>query len=106
MEVPTVQEKSEQIFFAQSRTHQFKFADLIKMVPTDLLKLIGFFKQCQVTDKAAGILKKIAKDKKQPKDKKMAQLAAVFSCELSYRQHRSHKYPDYHQRGRHDCNDR
>ncbi len=28
------------------------------MVPTDTLKLIAFFEQCQATDKAAGILKK------------------------------------------------
>ena len=31
-----------------------------KMVPTDLLKLITLFEQYQATDKAAGILKKIA----------------------------------------------
>jgi hypothetical protein len=40
MEVPTAQEKSEQIFFAQPKTHQFKFVDLNKMVPTDPLKLL------------------------------------------------------------------
>jgi hypothetical protein len=40
MEVPTAQEKSERIFFAQPKAHQFKFTDLNKMVPTDLLKLI------------------------------------------------------------------
>jgi hypothetical protein len=65
MEVPTVQEKSEQIFFAQPKAHQFKFADLNKTVPTDPLKLIAFFEQCQATNKVAGILNKIAKDKKQ-----------------------------------------
>jgi hypothetical protein len=62
MEVPTAQEKSEQIFFVQPKAHQFKFADLNKMVPTDPLKLIAFFEQCQATNKAAGILEKIAKD--------------------------------------------
>jgi hypothetical protein len=60
MEVPTVQGKSEQIFFVQPKAHQFKFVDLNKTVPTDLLKLIAFFEQCQATDKAAGILEKIA----------------------------------------------
>jgi hypothetical protein len=61
MEVPMAQEKSEQIFFAQPKVHQFKFADLNKTVPTDPLKLMASFKQCQATNKAAGFLKKIAK---------------------------------------------
>jgi hypothetical protein len=95
MDVPTAQEKSEQIFFTQPKSHQNKFADLNKMVPTDLLKMITFFKQCQATDKAAGILEKIAKDK-QPNQRKTAQLPVVRSRELSYCQHRSHKYCNYH----------
>jgi hypothetical protein len=81
MEVPTAQEKSEQIFFAQPKAHQNKFADLNKMVPTNPLKMIAFFEQCQATDKAAGILKKIAKDKKQMKEKKTAHLPAAGSHE-------------------------
>ncbi len=97
MTVPTVQEKSAQIFFAQPKVHQFKFADLNKMVPTDPLKLITFFKQCQATNKVAGILKKIAKDKKQPKEKNMAHLPAAHSHESSYQQHHCHKYCNYHQ---------
>jgi hypothetical protein len=105
MEVPTAQEKSGQIFFPQPKAHQFKFADLNKMVPTDPLKLIAFFKQCQATNKAAGVLEKITKDKKQPKEKKTAHLPAMRSCESSYRQHRCHKYCDYHRSGRRDCND-
>ncbi len=68
MDVPTAQEKSEQIFFAQPKAHQNKFANLNKMVPTDPLKMIAFFEQCQATNKVAGILEKIAKDK-QPKGK-------------------------------------
>jgi hypothetical protein len=40
MEVPTAQEKSEQIFFAQPKAHQNKCADLNKMVPTNLLKMM------------------------------------------------------------------
>jgi hypothetical protein len=69
MDIPTAQEKSEQIFFAQPKAHQNKFADLNKTVPTDLLKMIVFFEQCQATDKVAGVLEKIAKDK-QPKERK------------------------------------
>jgi hypothetical protein len=64
MEVPVAQETSEQIFFAQPKAHQNKFADLNKMVPTDLIKLIAFIEQCQITDKSSGVLEKIAKDKK------------------------------------------
>jgi hypothetical protein len=95
MEVPTVQEKSEQIFFVQPKAHQNKFANLNKTVPTDPLKMITFFEQCQETNKAAGVLKKIAKDK-QPKEKKTAQLPVAHSHEWSYHQHHSHKYCDYH----------
>jgi hypothetical protein len=67
MELPTAQEKSKQIFFAQPKTHQFKFAETNKMVPTDLLWLIAFFEQCLAANKVTGIFEKIAKEKKQPK---------------------------------------
>jgi hypothetical protein len=90
MNVPTVQEKSEQIFFAQPKAHQNKFADLNKMVPANLLRMIAFFEQFQAINKAAGILDKIAKDKKQPKEKKMAHLPTARCRESSYRQHHSH----------------
>jgi hypothetical protein len=98
------QEKSEQIFFAQPKAHQFKFTDLNKTVPTDPLKLIAFFEHCQVTNKAAGIIEKIAKDKKQPKEKKTAHLPAACSHESSYQQHCSHKYCNYHPSDQRDCN--
>jgi hypothetical protein len=81
MDVTMVQEKSEQIFFAQPKAHQNKFADLNKMVPADPLRMIAFFEQCQATDKAAGILKKIARDKKQPKEKSMAHVPTARSHE-------------------------
>jgi hypothetical protein len=101
MDVPTVQEKSEQIFFAQPKAHQNKFADLNKTMPTELLKMIAFFEQCQTTNKAAGILEKIAKDK-QPKKRKTAQLSVTRSCESSYHQHCSCIYCNYHQSNRDD----
>ncbi len=93
------QEKSEQIFFAQPKAHQNKFADLNERVPTNPLKMIAFFEQCQATHKAAGVLEKITKDKKQPKEKKMAHLPAARSHESRYRQHCSCKYCNYHQSG-------
>jgi hypothetical protein len=91
MDVSTAQEKSEQVFFAQPKAHKNKSANLNKMVPTNLLKMIAFFKQCQATDKAAGILKKIAKDK-QPKERKTAQLFVARSRKSSHHQHCSCKY--------------
>jgi hypothetical protein len=97
MDVPTVQEKIEQIFFPQPKAHQNKFADLNKTVPANPLRMIAFFEQCQATDKAAGVLDKIAKDKKQPNEKKMAHLPTARSRESSYRQHCSHNYCDHHQ---------
>ncbi len=96
MDIPTVQEKSEQIFFAQPKAYQNKVADLNKMVPTDPLKMIAFFEQCQATDKAAGVLEKIAKDK-QLKKRKTAQLPVASNRESSYHQHCSCNYCNYHQ---------
>jgi hypothetical protein len=75
------------------------------MVTSNPLRMIAFFKQCQATNKAAGILDKIAKDKKQPKEKKTAHLPVTRSHELSYHQHCSLKYRDYHQSDRQDCDD-
>jgi hypothetical protein len=98
MEVPTAQEKSERIFFAQPKAHQFKFSDLNKMVPTDPHKIIAFFEQSQATNKVvAGIFKKIAKDKKQAREKKTAHLPVAHSRESSYQQHCCHKCHDYHE---------
>jgi hypothetical protein len=106
MEVPTAQEKSEQLFFTQPKAHLNKIADLNKTVLTNPLKMITFLKQCQATNKAAGVHEKIAKDKKQPKEKKMAHLPVARSRESSYHQHCSRKYCNYHrsnQRNRNDC---
>jgi hypothetical protein len=94
MDVPTAQEKSEQIFFAQPQAHQNKFTNLNKTVPTDPFKMITFFEQCQATDKVAGIFEKIAKDK-QLKERKTTQLPIARSHESSYHQHCSHKYSNY-----------
>jgi hypothetical protein len=66
--------------------------------------MIAFFEQCQATDKVAGVLDKIAKDEKQPKEKKTAHLSTTRSHESSYRQHFSHNYCDYQQSDQHDHN--
>jgi hypothetical protein len=105
MDIPIAQEKSEQIFFAQPKAHQNKFADLNKMVPANLLRMIAFFEQCQASNKAAGILEKIAKDKKQLKEMSTAHVPTAHSHGSSYKQHRCHKYCDYPQSSRRDRND-
>jgi hypothetical protein len=105
MDVPTSQEKSEQIFFAQPKAHQDKFADLNKTVHVNLLRMIAFFEQCQATNNAAGILEKITKYKKQPKEKSTAHVPTARGRESSYNQHHCHKYHDYHRSDQHDCDD-
>jgi hypothetical protein len=96
IDVPTAQEKSEQIFFAQPKAHQNKFTNLVLTVPSNPLRMIAFFEQCQATNKVAGILAKIAKDKKQPKEKKTAHVSTAHSHELSYRQYHSCNYHNFH----------
>jgi hypothetical protein len=86
--------------------HQNKFANLNKTVPANPLRMIAFFEQCQTTNKAAGILDKIAKDKKEPKEKKMAHLPTAHSRESSYRQHHSRNYPARHQSNQRNRDDR
>jgi hypothetical protein len=81
MDIPTAQEKSKQIVSAQPKAHQNKSADLNKMVPSYPLRIIVFFEQCQATNKAAGVLDKIAKDKKQPKEKKTAHVPTAHRRE-------------------------
>jgi hypothetical protein len=87
MEFPRAQEKSKQLFFAQPKVPKIKVLKTNKTVTTDPLWFISFFEQCQADDKAFGILEKIIKDKKQPKEKKMAHLLVTCSHESSYRQH-------------------
>jgi hypothetical protein len=65
--VPRAQENSEQNFFLQPKAHQNKFANLNKTVPTNPLRMIAFFEQCQATNKAADVLEKIAKTRSRPR---------------------------------------
>jgi hypothetical protein len=95
MDVPTAQEKSEKIFFVQPKAHQNKFANLNKTVPADPLRRIAFFEQCQATNKVAGILEKIAKDKKQPKEKNTGHVPTACSREMNYKQHCCNQYCNY-----------
>ncbi len=68
--------------------------------------MIAFFEQCQATNKVAGVLEKIVRDKKQPKEKSTAHVPTARSRESSYKQHRCHKYCNYHQSDQRDCDNR
>ncbi|MGA0787720.1 MAG: hypothetical protein ACO3QH_09570, partial [Ilumatobacteraceae bacterium] len=61
--LPTDREKAEQIFFAQPKEHQRKYAGIEAKVDLDMSKLQAFFDQCYSTDKANGTLDKIKRDK-------------------------------------------
>jgi hypothetical protein len=50
--------------------HQFKFADLNKMAPTNPLKMIAFFEQCQATDKAVALLRRLPRTRSGQKRRK------------------------------------
>ena len=57
MELPTVQERAEQIFLGQPKPHQMKYAEM--QVP-----LVAFFEQCHNADQVSRVLDKLKKGKK------------------------------------------
>jgi hypothetical protein len=59
IEVPMVQEKSEQIFFVQPKVHQNKFADLNKAVPTNPLKMIVSLSSVKQLTRRLAILRRL-----------------------------------------------
>jgi hypothetical protein len=50
MDLPTKQERIEQIFFSMPRKHQQKYAETHKTLPDDHVSLVCYFEQCQNTD--------------------------------------------------------
>jgi hypothetical protein len=102
MELPMLQKKLERMFLLQPKAHQFKFAETSKTMPTDPLWLMAFFKQCQTANKVSGVLDML-KEKKQPKEKKMAHLSVTCSCGLNHRHHCC-KNHDHHWSNQRDCN--
>ena len=46
MELPTAQERAEQIFLGQPKPHQIKYAETHKTVPSNVVPLVAFFEQC------------------------------------------------------------
>jgi len=56
LNIPTAQELVEQLFLAQPKTHQAKYAKISKDVEQDADKLCTFFEGCHVEDVADGML--------------------------------------------------
>ncbi len=69
IDVPTAQEKSEQIFFALPKAHQNKFADLNKMVPTDPLKMIASLSSVKQPTRRLAFLRRLPRTISQRKGK-------------------------------------
>jgi hypothetical protein len=67
IELPMAEEKGEQIFFAQPKANQFKFAETNKMVTTDLHRLIAFFKQCQAANILLAFLRRLTRTRSSQK---------------------------------------
>ena len=107
MELPTVQERAEQIFLGKPKPHLMKYAETHKTVPSDVVPLIAFFEQCHNADAVSRVLDKLKKGKKkvnQDTDHKKAPTTR-------YQGHKKHAYRDtrqsspecYHDHKHHDC---
>jgi hypothetical protein len=103
MELPTKQEKIEQIFFSVPKKHQQKYAETHKMLPDDHVPLVCFFEQCQNADRASGILDQLQQEKKEKALKKST--AKTSGLNDRDRRHQPRQC-DGHRTRSHDCNDR
>ena len=101
-----MQERAEQIFLGQPKPHQLKYAETHTTVPSNVVILVAFFKQCLNTNRVNGVLDKLKKGKKkvdQDTDNKKAPATKD-------RGHKKHSYRDacqssqehYHDRKHHD----
>ena len=64
MELPTAQERADQIFLGQPKPHQMKYAETHKTVSFDIMPLVAFFEQCHNTNRVSGVLDKLKTGKK------------------------------------------
>jgi hypothetical protein len=67
----------------QPKAHQFKFADLNKMVPTDPLKLIVFSSSVKQPTRQLAFLRRLPRTRSSKKEKKTAHLPAAHSRKLA-----------------------
>ncbi len=95
MELPTAQEKSNHIFYAQPKAHQFKFAETNKLVSMALLWLIAFFKQnARQPIKQPASLTRSRRKSSQKRRRRL--IFPSLAAAISYRQHHC-KNCNYHQ---------
>ena len=59
LNIPTPQELVEQLFLAQPKAHQAKYAKISEDVEQDADKLCTFFEGCHVEDVANGMFQKL-----------------------------------------------
>ena len=102
MELPTKQEKIEQIFFSVPKKHQQKYVETHKTLLDDHVLLIFFFKQCQNADQASGILDQLQQKKNEKALKKSTANTSGPSDRNCRHQPRRH---DGHCTHSHDRND-
>ena len=106
MELPTAQERAEQIFLGQPKMYQMKYAETHKTVPADVVPLVAFFEQCHNADRASGLLDKLKKGKKkvdQETDRKKASTTRDQGRKKhNYRDARCSSRERYHDRKYHD----
>ncbi len=106
MELPTAQERAEQIFLGQPKMHQMKYAETHETVPADVVLLVSFFEQCHNADQASVLLDKLKKGKKkvdQETDRKKASTTRDQGPKKhAYRDARRSSRERYHDRKYHD----
>ena len=68
MDLPVESELCEQVFLAQPKAHQVKYAEKHRVVETDMLKLQEFFEGCHDADVRSGEYARIMESKKKPKE--------------------------------------
>jgi hypothetical protein len=102
MELPTAQERAEQIFLGQPKMHQMKYAEMHKTVPYNIVPLIAFFEQCHNADQVSRVLDKLKKGKKkvnQDTDCKKALTGREQGCKKNMYHDTHHSSQDCY----HDC---
>ena len=65
MEIPNDSKLCKQVFLAQPKTHCIKYAEKLRVVETDMLKLQEFFEGCHDTDVRSGEYARLMDGKKE-----------------------------------------
>ena len=76
LEILSNTELCTQVFLAQQKAHQCKYAEKHRFVETGILKLQEFFEGCHNTNACSGKYKRVVEDKKKGKDEARAKKGA------------------------------